>query len=89
MPEDSFGTHGGGLSAPATRSFAITPHATDELARVTRAILVGSGGNLTVRFAGDTADRTLTGLLAGVVYPFRLSAVRVAGTTAGALVGLD
>jgi hypothetical protein len=89
MPEDSFGTLGGGLSAPATRSFTITPHATDELARVTRAIFVGSAGNLTVRFAGDAADRTLTGLLAGAVYPFRLSAVRVAGTTAGALVGLD
>lgn len=89
MPEDSFGTHGSGLSAPATRSFPITPHATDELVRVTRAIFVGSAGNLTVRFAGDSADVTLTGLQAGVVYPFRLSAVRAAGTTAGALVGLD
>lgn len=89
MPEDNFGTQGGGLSAPASRSFGIVPHATAELPRVTRAVLVGTAGTLTVRFAGDADDRTLTGLLAGVVYPFRLSAVRAAGTTAGALVGLD
>lgn len=90
MPaEDSFASSGGGIAAPATRSFVITPHATDDLVRVTRALYVGSGGNLTVRFKGDTTDRTLTGLQTGAVYPFRLSAVRAAGATAGSLVGLD
>lgn len=89
MPDDNFNSLNGGLSAPATRASEITPHATADLPRVTRAIFVGIGGNLTVRFINDSADRTLTGLLMGVTYPFRLSAVRAGGTTAGAVLGLD
>jgi hypothetical protein len=48
----------------------------------TRALYVGGGGNLVCRLADDTADITLTGLVAGVVYPIAIALVRATGTTA-------
>lgn len=88
MPEDRFGSAATGTTSPAFGAFAITPHATNELPRMTRALYVGGSGNATVVFA-DGTELLLTGLVAGQVYPFRLSAVRTSGTTATALVGLD
>ena len=69
----------------ARRCFAITPHASNENT-VTRGFMVNVAGNVAVRFVDDTADVTLT-LQAGVVYPFRIKYVRVAGTTATGIFG--
>ncbi len=88
MPDDNYGTSAGGISAPFVRAFTITPHATNELTRVTRGVTATVAGNIACRFANDGADVTVP-VLAGVVYPYRLTHVRVAGTTATGIVGLD
>lgn len=88
MPEN-FASMSEGLESPLSRSFAIDPASAETLPRTTRAIYIGGSGNAVVRFAGDGADRTLNGLVAGTVMPFRLTAVRNSGTTATGLVGLD
>lgn len=67
--------------------FAITPHNTDPLPRTTRAIHVGTAGNITLRLVGDTADVLLSSVPAGILR-VRATHVRAAGTAALNLVGL-
>lgn len=57
------------------------------------AFYVGTGGNVTVRFGGDTnstgSDVTLTGLTAGRVYHrLSVSMFRASGATAGLIIAL-
>lgn len=59
---------------------AITPHASNAI-KPTRAIICNVAGDIACRFVNSAADTTLT-LLAGVVYPFSVSHVRITGTTA-------
>jgi hypothetical protein len=76
-----------GLESPAEGAFAITPSDSISLAIATRAVHVGSAGNLrAIMVTGE--DVTFQGLMAGVVYPFRIDRVMATGTTAGGLVGL-
>lgn len=86
MP-DEFARHETGLTAPARAAAAITPSDSLPLEQTTRAIYVGQTGTLRVRMASDEVV-TFAGLLAGVVYPFRVVQVMATGTTAGGLVGL-
>lgn len=75
------------LGGPADSIFAITPHASDELPEVTRALYVGTGGDVAVvdRFGGAALFRNVPG---GTVLPVRVRAVRAPATTAGDLLGL-
>jgi len=76
-----------GLTSPAYNAFSITPSDSAGLSRTTRALYVGGSGNAVVVFAnGDQV--TLAGLLAGVIYPLRLTQVKFTSTTATSLVGL-
>lgn len=75
-------------SAPASRSFAIAPHATDELPAIPRAIWVGGDGDIALRLVGDTADVTIVGVPAGTLLPIRPQYIRITGTTATSMVGL-
>jgi hypothetical protein len=84
---DRFNGRAGGITAPATHGFAITPADATDLAAETRAIYVGGAGSVAVTLAsGDTI--TLAGVLAGTLLPVRASRVRSTGTTATDLVGL-
>ncbi len=71
----------------ARKAFAITKSDTDELATITRGIMVGADGNLNVILADDTAGVVIA-VLAGVVYPLRVRQVLSASTTATGIVGL-
>ena len=75
------------LSAPARCGFAIAPSDATDLTAETRAIYVGTGGDLTLVLAsGDQV--TLTGIGGGMLLPVRARRVKATGTSAAQLVGL-
>ncbi len=85
---DEFSSYRGGLTAPASHGAAITPSDSAALLRSTRAIYVGTAGDLSVRLvSGD--EVTLSSMIAGMVYPLRVTHVLATGTTADGLVGLS
>lgn len=71
---------------PLVGGFAVTPASTD-LPVVTRALMVGGGGDVAVVMRNGDA-LTLPGLQPGAVYPLRVTRVLTAGTTATGIVGL-
>ena len=84
---DTFNGHSVGLTAPGEHAFAITPNNSADLDIATRAIYVGGNGNLKITtVGGDTV--TLTGVVAGMIYPLRAVRVWSTGTTATSLIGV-
>lgn len=75
------------LDSPGYAAFDITKHDTNALTEVTRAIYVGTGGDIVLRAIGSAADVTLKGVPQGALVPLRVSHVRSTGTTAADLVG--
>jgi hypothetical protein len=75
---------------PAERSFAITPHDTNELPYITRGIYVGATGDIAVGLVGDQAGTTvvLKAVPTGTVLPVCAKLVKSTGTTATLLIGL-
>lgn len=78
-----------GILEAASRCFLITPHATNELAYVTRGISFGTAGALEVVLEGDTNSVVIPSgaLAAGVIHPLRVKRVVSTGTTASGIVG--
>ncbi len=75
------------LSGPALTAFAVTPDDGADLAEASRAIYVGSAGNLSVKMlSGEVV--TFAGLAAGALLPVRVSRIRATGTTAGNIIAL-
>lgn len=75
------------FSAPARRGFAIAASDAADLPAETRAIYVGTGGDLALVLAsGDQI--TLAGIAGGMLLPVRARRVIATGTTASQLVGL-
>lgn len=87
MP-DPFSEHQPGLDSPAAHAEPLTPSDAGTLTRATRAIYVGGAGNLRVTMVSGGVV-TLTGVLAGQIYPLRAAQVLATGTTATGLVGLS
>ncbi|KEQ03751.1 MULTISPECIES: spike base protein, RCAP_Rcc01079 family [Pseudorhizobium] len=86
MP-DRFANVQASLSGPAASGFAVTPNDTTDLPEPTRALYVGSGGDLTVRMlTGETL--TFAAVSPGSLLPLRASRVFATGTSAANLVGL-
>ena len=75
------------LSGPASSGFAITPSDAADLPETTRAIYVGTGGDLCVRMlTGETL--TFVAVAPASLLPVRATRVLSSGTTAANLVGL-
>ena len=86
MP-DRFAHSEASLSGPASSGFAITPSDTIDLPEATRALYIGTGGNLSLRMlSGETL--TFSNVTAGSLLPLRVSRVFATATTATAIVGL-
>lgn len=86
MPaSDSFSNQMATVTGPITGAFVITPHATDELPKVTRQIYAAGAGNIAVVWADGS--ETTEPVAAGERLDWRIKAVRVSGTTATGLRG--
>lgn len=85
MP-DKFATHQPGLGSPANEAFAITPHDSNDFANNTRAIYVGTGGDIVAVIGGVAI--TFKNVPDAAVLPIRASRVNATNTTAQNMVGL-
>lgn len=82
---DHFKAHATGLSDPIQSAAGVTPDDSNDLANATRAIYVGTGGNLRVTLvSGDIVTFPNTG--AGW-HPLRVDRIWATGTTATDIVG--
>lgn len=88
MPFDPFANSGNSLTAPAADCFAITPDDANPLPRATKAVYIGTGGNLVVRLVESETDIAFVNVLSGTILDIRVAQVRQAGTTAADIVGL-
>lgn len=77
------------LESPATRAFAITANESANVAHTTRAVYVGTAGNLVCELEDDASGTTVTftAVPAGAILPIRLRKMRTA-STANAVVGM-
>jgi hypothetical protein len=73
---------------PAKSLRAVTPHDTNELEYVSKALFIGTGGTLSLIAQEDTAAVTLANVAAGQIVPVRAKIVRATGTTATGIVAL-
>lgn len=76
-----------GLITPAIDGQSVAPSDSQDLVNVSRAIYVGSGGDLSVELASGT-NVTLAAVPAGATLPLRAQKIHATGTTAGAIVAL-
>lgn len=88
MISDPFKNTAANPVAPAEQCFAITPVNGADLAQATKALYIGTGGDVCLRSIRGTADVTFRNVPAGFVLDVRVRAVRATGTTAADLVGL-
>lgn len=88
MDSDPFNSTSDSLIAPARLAFSVVPHDHLNLAMPTRALYIGTGGDVAVRPLGSANDVVLRNVSSGSVLALRVSAVRLSGTTASDLVGL-
>lgn len=88
MSADSFSGYADSPFAPASTCFAITPSDILNLDAITKAIYVGSGGDLVVRPANGASDVVFRNVPSGGIIDVRARAVRANGTTALDIVGL-
>jgi hypothetical protein len=87
MTNDTFRTHGRNLTAPSEYAVTIQPSDSSGLPYATRAIYVGTAGDLRVRMLGHS-EVTFVNIPQGAVLPLRVTQVFATGTTAANMVGL-
>lgn len=85
---DYFSTNADQVSAPARRAVAVTPHDSNALSDIPKALYVGTAGNIAMRGVDGTSDQSWKNVPAGTVLPFRAQYVRATGTTAADLLAL-
>lgn len=78
---DQFQNKADELTSAARRMYAITPHATNEIDPLPKAIRCDVGGTVALRAIDAAADVTIT-MSAGEVLPVRAQFIRATGTTA-------
>lgn len=86
MPLDPALQHVRTVEGPATSAFAVVP-ADADLQAVTRALYIGTGGDLVVTLADDGAPVLLAAVQSGTLLPIRAKRVG-ADTTATDIVAL-
>ncbi len=85
---DNFSTLGDSPTAPSTYALAVTPHDSNALTDIPKALFVGTGGNIMMRGKNGAADQLWKNVPSGAILPFRAQYVRATGTTAADLLAL-
>jgi hypothetical protein len=88
MQKDPFHNSSGSLIAPSDDCFTIVPDDLLDIARATKAIYIGTGGDVTLRPLRSESDVVFRNLVSGSILDVRVGAVRATGTTASDIVGL-
>lgn len=83
---DTFENNAAGLISPLENSFSITPHATNELEFVTRAIMATGAGDIEVVLKGDSSSIVIP-FAAGEMRALRVKRVISTGTDATGIIG--
>ncbi len=83
---DTFKNHTRSLTSPPEHAAAILPQDGADLAVATRALYVGTGGDVAVRML-DGSVVTLANVPNGTMLPLRVDRVLATGTTADAILG--
>lgn len=76
-----------GMTSPADNAAAVTPSDSTDLTYVSRALYVGTGGNIVVTMQGG-GDVTFTNVQDGSILPIRVSRVKSTSTTASNIVNI-
>ena len=76
-----------GYGQPAVCAAAVTPHNTNELEVISRALYVGGAGDVKVKMLGDQ-EVTFSAVPAGSILPIRVKQVFSTGTTATLILNL-
>lgn len=76
------------LTGSGLSGFPVTPHDTDELPLVTRAVYIGTGGDIVCILKNDGSPVTFKNLADGSLLPLRIRKILATGTTALHIVGL-
>lgn len=87
MAVDKFTRVSDDVGHPARQAFAVTPHATNEVDPLPKALLIGGAGNIVLRAVDSAADVTIA-VVAGQLLPIRAQFVRASGTTATGIIAL-
>ena len=88
MPIDAYKNTADSSIAPAEYCFAITPSDESDLGRATKAIYVGTGGDVALVSVRGESVVVFSNVASGSILDVRVRAVRAAGTTASGIVGL-
>lgn len=88
MAIDDFGNHAPTVSGPSRRPFTVTPHDTNELSFIPKALYVGTGGTVILRGIDGSQDVTFKNVGNGQVLDVRAQYVRATGTTATDIVAM-
>lgn len=84
---DAFSRFQATVISPLTSAASVTPHNTNELSYVTRALYVGGVGDVAVTMQ-DGGEVTFVGVPAGTTLPIRVKIVKATGTDATDIVAL-
>ena len=79
---DTFANNQPGLSSPLTGAISVTPDDATDLTTVSRAILVGTAGNIALTTLGG---QTVTVAFTAGWHPVRLTRIWSTGTTAAGI----
>lgn len=84
---DPFAQRADSVADPARRCWLITPHATNEVDPLPKAIRANEAGTIALRAVDSAADVTMT-VAAGEVLQIRAQYIRATGTTVTNIHGL-
>lgn len=85
---DAFDNSTDSPTAPSENCFAITPSDAADLPQATKAIYVGTGGDVMLRSVRGAAAVRFRNVPAGAIIDVRTAAFLATGTTAADIVGL-